>query len=106
MRILLDACVDWRLGRDIAGHEVRTAHDEGWGALRNGELLSLAAREIDAFVTVDRNLAFQQHVPALGIAGIVLRCRTNRLADLRPLIPELLAALPSAGTGTVTWIGV
>jgi hypothetical protein len=25
MRVLLDECVDWRLSREIVGHEVKTA---------------------------------------------------------------------------------
>jgi hypothetical protein len=34
----------------------------GWTTIRNGELLALAAAEFDIFVTVDRNLSFQQHL--------------------------------------------
>lgn len=53
MKILLDECLDWRLSRDIAGHDVKTARQMGWHAVRNGELLARASREFDAFVTVD-----------------------------------------------------
>lgn len=96
MRILLDECVDWRLARDIIGHEVRTARQMGWATIENGELLALAANHFDVFVTVDRNLSFQQNLGAAPIAVIVLQARTNRLADLKPLIPGLLAAIQSA----------
>ena len=82
MRVLLDECVDWRLAREIAGHDVKTARQMGWTTIKNGELLTLAAEHFDVFVTVDRNLAFQQNVAAFSIAVIVLRARTNRLADL------------------------
>jgi len=105
MRVLLDECVDWRLLREIPGHEVQTAGQLGWAAVRNGELLALAATQFDAFVTVDRNLSFQQHVPALPIAVIVLQARTNRLADLKPLVPQLLQALKSAKAGEVQLVG-
>jgi predicted nuclease of predicted toxin-antitoxin system len=72
MKILLDECVDWRLAREIAGHEVTTARQMGWTAIKNGELLALAIRHgFEAFVTVDRNLSFQQNVAALTIAVIV-----------------------------------
>lgn len=106
MKILLDECIDWRLSREIVGHEVRTARQMGWSTVRNGELLSLAAPEFDAFVTVDRNLSFQQNLPAFSIAVIVLRAKSNRLSDLRPLVPELLASIPTAKPGTVTYVGV
>lgn len=106
MKLLLDECVDWRLSREIAGHEVKTAHQMGWSTIRNGELLRLAEKEFDVFVTVDRNLSFQQNLPAFAIAVVVLRARSNRLADLRRLVPELLASIPTAKTGIVSYVGV
>ncbi|MFQ5896444.1 MAG: DUF5615 family PIN-like protein [Nitrospinota bacterium] len=105
MRVLLDECVDRRLARDIVGHEVRTVPQAGWATIRNSDLLVLAEGQFDAFVTVDRNLAFQQDLPRFSIAVIVLRARTNRLADLRPLVPQLLEALQQAARGQVTRIG-
>lgn len=73
MKVLLDECIDWRLGRDITGHEVMTARQMGWSTIKNGALLRLATEAgFDAFVTVDRNLSFQQNVPALRLAVVVL----------------------------------
>jgi hypothetical protein len=106
VKVLVDECVDWRLARDIVGHEVKTARQMGWSTIKNGELLALAVKEFDVFVTVDRNLSFQQNLPAFEIAVIVLRAASNRLADLRPLVPELLACLPNAKRGAVAYVGV
>ena len=106
MKVFVDECVDWRLARDIVGHEVKTAHEMGWSAIKNGELLALAAKEFDVFVTVDRNLSFQQNLPAFEIAVVVLRALSNRLADLQPLVPELLARIPDAKKGAVEYVGV
>jgi hypothetical protein len=78
LKVLLDECIDWRLGREIIGHEVRTARQMGWSTIKNGELLALAARDFDVFVTVDRNLSFQQDLPTFSIAVVVLRARSNR----------------------------
>ncbi|HEX9811399.1 MAG TPA: DUF5615 family PIN-like protein [Burkholderiales bacterium] len=105
MRVLLDECIDWRLLREIDGHDAKTARQMGWSTIKNGELLILAAGEFDVFVTVDRNLSFQQNVSALPIAVIVLRARSNRLADLRRLVPDLLAAILAAKVGAVTVVG-
>jgi predicted nuclease of predicted toxin-antitoxin system len=88
MRVLLDECIDWRLSRDLAAHQVMTARQMGWTSIKNGDLLSLASREFDVFVTVDRNLSFQQNLEVLPIPVIVLSAPTNRLADLRPLVPR------------------
>lgn len=106
MKVFVDECVDWRLALDLVGHEVKTARQMGWLTIKNGELLALAAREFEVFVTVDRNLSFQQNLPAFPIAVIVLRARSNRLDDLRPLVPELLACIPSAKRGAVEYVGV
>ena len=106
MKVLVDECVDWRLAREIVGHEVKTARQMGWSTIKNGELLALAAKDFDVFVTVDRNLSFQQNLPAFEIAVIVLRARSNRLADLRPLLPGLLATIPDARRGAVAYVGV
>lgn len=103
--MLLDECVDRRLAGGIQGHDVKTVPEVGWAALKNGELLARAQHEFEAFVTVDRNLPFQQDLSRFSIAVIVLRARSNRLADLRSLIPDLLATLPGANRGTVTWVG-
>jgi hypothetical protein len=97
--------VDRRLAGDIPGHEVKTARDQGWTGIANGRLLALVSQSFDVFVTVDRNLSFQQNLRSFSIAVIVLRAKTNRLADLRVLVPELLAAVPTAPPGVATVVG-
>ena len=105
MRVFIDECVDWRLARDIAGHDVKTAHQMGWAGVKNGALLALVAGKFDLFVTVDRNLAFQNRVMQLSFAVVVLRAQTNRLADLRPLVSELMLAIGRAQPGTLFQVG-
>ena len=55
MKVFLDECVDWRLMREVVGHEVNTARQMGW-TIKNGALLALASQQFDVFVTLDRNL--------------------------------------------------
>jgi len=78
MRVLLDACVPKGLRRSLYGHEVRTAHER---------------------------LSRQQHIEDRPLGVAVLRARSNRLADLPPLVPDLLAALSVLKPGTVEEIG-
>lgn len=59
----------------------------------------------DVFVTVDRNLSFQQNVATHSIAVVVLAARTNRLTDLMPLVPTLLSAIAAAKPGMVQVVG-
>ena len=104
MRLLLDECFDRRLTRDIHGHEVFTVFDMGWAGVRNGALLTRAVDQVDVFVTVDRNLAFQQRIDALPFAVVVRRARTNRLMDLKPLVPLLVESLPTLKACEIKWI--
>jgi len=106
VRILLDECIDWRLSRDIAGHDVKTARQMSWASIKNGELLALAAQHFDVFVTVDRNLSFQQNLTSIPIAVVILHAKTNRLADLLRLVPALLSVLESVKPGTATHVEI
>ena len=102
MRVLLDECVPRRLKRELVGHDVKTAPEMGWASKTNGDLLALAAEEFDIFLTTDRNLSHQQNLSAFDIAVVVLVAVGNRIDDLRPLVPRVLAAFGTAKIGTVT----
>jgi len=90
----------------LGGIDVRTVADQGWLGISNGQLLALAAADFEVFVTVDRNLPFQQHLPKFDIAVILLRAKTNRLDDLVVLVPDLIAAIPGAKKSAVTHVGL
>ena len=65
----------------------------GWAGVQNGDLLKLAESEFDVFVTVDRNLSFQQPISKFTIPIVVLRSPSNRVEDLALLVPKLLKTL-------------
>lgn len=67
----------------------------GWGGVKNRALLALAAGEFDAFLTVDKNLPYQQNLATLPIALIVLEANSNELVALLPLVTRLEQALGS-----------
>jgi predicted nuclease of predicted toxin-antitoxin system len=106
MRVLLDECVPRPLRSELTDHGVRTVAEMGWSGIKNGELLKKAAAEFDCFLTVDRNLQFQQAVDRLPLAVIVIRANDNRLETLRPLIPALNEALASITGNELKLIGV
>ena len=105
MRILLDECLPRRLKGDLAGHDTRTVPEMGWASKRNGELLALAEKTFDVFLTVDRNLSFQNDVHRFAIAVVVMYAAGNKLSQLRPLVPELLVALGAVAPGQVVPVG-
>jgi PIN like domain len=106
MRILLDECIDRRLGRGFIDHEVRTVPQMGWAGTLDGDLLPLVAAEFDVFITVDRNLPYQQNLTMLDLAVLVLEATSNRLADLQPLVPLIFEAIPIAPKGHAMTIAI
>lgn len=86
---MLDECVPRKIGRELSEHEVTTVTKRGWSGVKNGNLLALAEAEYEVFLTVDRNLKYQQNLKGVNIAIVLLAARNNRLKTLLPLIPEL-----------------
>ena len=104
MRVLLDENLDWRLRRDLPGHQVESVPLLGWAGVKNGELRRRTNEQFDILVTMDGHLHEQQNLAAHGLALVVLRAPSNRLADTRPIMPKLLAALPQLQPGSVTFL--
>jgi hypothetical protein len=106
VRLLLDECVPRPIKRDLVGHDVWHVVDMGWSSKRNGELLRLmVAERFEALLTVDRNLEFQQNVSASGMGIVLVIATTNRLKELRPLVPAMLAAIAEVKPGQVIKVG-
>jgi hypothetical protein len=57
----------------LVGHTVKTAAQQGWSTLANGDLLRAAeAAGFDVLLTTDKNLAYQQSLKDRSIAIVVL----------------------------------
>jgi predicted nuclease of predicted toxin-antitoxin system len=93
MRLLLDESLPNRLRRSLPSHTVQTVVEMGWGGVKNGKLLTLAAQQFDAFLTADKNLQYQQNLEALPLAVVVLDALSNELLHLLPLMPRLEVTL-------------
>lgn len=105
MKILLDECVPKRLGRFFPEHEVVTTPEVGWAGVRNGELLRKASGHFEVFVTVDRNLAFQQNLANLQLPVIVIHAKSNKLIALKQHVPSLQQLFSSPLAPRVHHIG-
>ncbi len=105
MRVLLDESLPHDLAAELPGHDIRTVSGHGWSGLPNGELLRRARSEFDAFVTMDQNLPHQQNLRAIGMPVVLVHARSNRMADLRPLIPAMLDAIAGVQPGEVRSVG-
>ncbi len=95
MKILLDESLPLKLRHDFGqDHDVLTVKDKGWLGQKNGILLNLMVEDgFEVFVTVDRNLPYQQNTEKFPIVIIVLCAKDNRLQTLRALIPNVVSRI-------------
>lgn len=103
MKILVDESCPRKLRNDFGGeHDVWTVRDRGWLGKKNGELLKLIVEAgFELFVTVDRNLPYQQNTENLPIPIVVLCANDNRRETLQQLIPKIFTRIAEGNTGTV-----
>lgn len=95
MKILLDESLPRKLKADFgAEHEVWSVRDKGWLGQKNGALLKLIVEsKFDLFVTVDRNLPYQQNTERLSFSITVLCANNNRRETLSLLVPKIFERL-------------
>ncbi|MDP1581394.1 MAG: hypothetical protein Q8M02_14065 [Candidatus Didemnitutus sp.] len=96
MKILLDECVPWPVHRLLEGHDCTTAQRQGWGGLKNGDLLARAEVEFDLFITSDQGIRYQQSLTGRKIA--ILELSTNdwrRIKAATALIQGVVSTLPA-----------
>lgn len=73
MNILFDQGTPVPLRRYLSGHTVKTAYEQGWSDLSNGDLLQAAENAgFEVLVTTDQNLRYQQALRQRHIAIVVL----------------------------------
>ena len=106
MRVLLDENLPVHLAAELAGHEVGTVAGLGWRGIKNGELLHRAQRSFEVLVTMDRNLEFQQNISGLQLSILLILAHSNRMVDLRPLVPAILEAIETGHPGELKRVGV
>jgi len=95
MKILLDESLPRKLRNSFGQeHEVWTVRDMDWLGKKNGELLRLMIENnFELFVTVDRNLPYQQNLTRLPLTIFILCAINNRLETLQKLIPKIFERL-------------
>jgi predicted nuclease of predicted toxin-antitoxin system len=77
LRVLIDESLPVELAEELADFDVATVHGQGWLRLRNGVLLRAAVSAgFSVILTADTDLRVR-----------------NRIEDLRPLVPKIIAAL-------------
>lgn len=106
MRVLLDENLPHDLIADLVGYDVVTVQGLGWAGVKNGDLLHRAAGQVSVFLTMDRKLEYEHDLSTLPFGIVVVRARSNRVQDLRPLVGAIREALARLGPGKVERVGV
>lgn len=103
MKILIDECIPRKLKLDLLahGHECSTVQEAGFAGKRNGELIALAELSFDLFVTLDKNLQYQQNLAGRKISILIVRTKSNRITDIRPHLAACLVAMQSIRPGQI-----
>lgn len=107
MKVLIDECLPAGLKESLSalGYEADTVRQAGYGAKKNGELLSLIEGRWDVLITSDRNIQHQQNISRRNISILILCAKSNRISDLLPLMPACARALQSITAGQIVEVG-
>ncbi|MGH9941091.1 MAG: hypothetical protein ACRD9R_01885 [Pyrinomonadaceae bacterium] len=105
MRILFDQGTPVPLRNHLPPHVVETAYQKGWSDLKNGDLLARAeADSIDALITTDQNLRYQQNLPVHRIGIIVLMTTSwPRIREHVDLVVQGLDKLQPGGDAEIVF---
>ena len=72
MRVLFDQGTPAPIRKSLSKHIVRTAAEEGWSTLVNGDLLREAERSgFDVLLTTDNGMPAQQNLSERKIAVVI-----------------------------------
>lgn len=91
MKILLDENLPKQLKADFGSdYDVKTVRDMGWLGKKNGELLGLIVfNGFDFFVTIDKNLRYQQNLDRFKLIIFLLLAINNRRETLQVLVEKI-----------------
>ena len=99
MKILLDENLPHNIKTDFGSmFEISTVHDMGWLGKKNGELLTLlTSHNFDIFITLDKNLRYQQTLDRYNVTIFLLLSVNNRRETLLRLVDKTARRINSGG---------
>lgn len=105
MLVLFDQGTPIPIRPYLTRHTVRTATQQGWATLSNGDLLIAAETAgFEVFVTTDKNIRYQQNLAERRIAIVVIGL--PQWPGLEPHVGRVVAAVNDATPGSYTEIQI
>ena len=105
MLILFDQATPVPLRPYLKGHTVRTAAEQGWDRLKNGDLLRVAEEAgFEMLLTTDKNMRYQQSLAGRKIAVLILG--RQQWEQIRPHVQLIVDAVATAPSGSFTEVEI
>jgi len=99
LRVLLDESAPRLIKTRLTEFSISTVQEMGWAGLTNGELLVLAEREFDVFITADKQLRYQQNLTGKRLSVIVLP--SNQVPVVTAILPAIEQSMKAIQSGSV-----
>lgn len=107
MRVLLDENLDRLLKKAFDKRlEVLTVVERGRSGKKKGELLGLAEQEFDVFVTMYRNIGYQQNLDSFELGVLQITAKSNRRSYVEPAIMKANALIEKVQPGKLFVVDV
>lgn len=91
MKVLFDHGTPAPLRKELKGHEVVLAREQGLDTLSNGEFLDAAeASGYQVVVTTDKGIPYQQNLARSKLAIVIVEANWPRLREQLPLIRDVV----------------
>ncbi len=105
MLVLLDQGTPVPIAKFLLGHVVKTAWQQDWDTLANGELLRVAEEAgFDVLLTTDKSLVYQQNLKGRKIAIVALG--RNRWSIVKRVVSQIVAAVNASTPGSYAIVNV
>ena len=105
-RVLFDENLPRLLRRKLPEFEIRTVQEQGWGSLKNGDLLRRAEGDFDVLLTADRRMQYQQKLTSFAIGVVVIITPRLQLSVLAQELDAVRTALSAVRAGEIMEIRI
>jgi hypothetical protein len=104
MRVLFDQGTPVPIRRVLGKHSVRTAREQGWSTLLNGDLLRAAEKAgFEVLLTTDTSIPYQQNLENQKAVVILSR---NKWSLVRSRLQQIVDAVDTAKPGSCTVVEI
>ena len=101
-KILIDECLPLRLKEEYSEHTVFTVQETGWQGKKDNDLFKLAVDEkFEVFITIDKNIGYQQNTKKIKLGIIVLDVPRTKLENLKSMTKKVLELISKMQPYTV-----